>query len=60
MRCLAGVLLWWWNGALLLVFAAYLRVGEGRWMFLGAGLLLLAGIVVTLVVEVPINMQVVV
>lgn len=39
----------------LLFFAAYLLAANGRWMFLAAGLLLLAGIVVTLVVEVPTN-----
>ncbi len=51
----------WWNGSLLLLFfAAYLHAGTGRWMFVGSGLLLLAGIVVTLVIEVPINQQVVV
>ena len=54
------VLPWWWNGSLLLLFfAAYLHYGMGRWMFVGSGLLLLAGIVVTLVIEVPINKQVV-
>lgn len=47
---------WRWNGSLLL----FLRRICGRWMFLVAGLLLLAGTVVTLVVEVPINKQVVV
>ncbi len=54
------VLPWWWNASLLLLFfAAYLRAGNARWMFLVAGSLLLAGIVITLVVEVPINKQVV-
>ncbi len=53
------VLPWWWNSTLLLLFfAAYLNRGGARWMFLVGGLLLLAGIVVTLVVEVPINKQV--
>lgn len=54
------VLPWWWNGSLVLLFwAAYLRMGVGRWLFLAAGLLLLAGIVVTLAIEVPMNKQVV-
>ena len=54
------VLPWWWNGSLLLLFwAAYLRVGVGRWLFVAAGVLLLAGIVVTVAVEVPMNKQVV-
>ena len=54
------VLPWWWNGSLLLLFfAAYLHAGTGRWLFLASGLLLLAGIVVTLAIEVPINQQVV-
>ena len=53
------VLPWWWNTTLvLLFFAAYLNRGVPRWMFLTAGLLLLAGIVVTLAIEVPMNKQV--
>ncbi len=32
------VLPWWWNGSLpLLFFAAHLRAGTGRWMFVGSG-----------------------
>ncbi len=51
---------WWWNSTLILLFvAAYLNRGAARWMFLASGLLLLAGIVVTVAIEVPINKQVV-
>ena len=51
---------WWWNSTLLLLFfAAYLNRGAARWMFLVGGLLLLAGIVVTVAIEVPMNKQVV-
>ncbi len=54
------VLPWWWNSTLLLLFfAAYLNRGAARGMFLVAGLLLLAGIVVTVAIEVPMNKQVV-
>ena len=53
------ILPWWWNSTLLLLFfAAYLHQGSARWLFLSAGVLLIAGIVVTLVVEVPINKQI--
>ena len=50
---------WWWNlTLLLLVFAAYLNRGRARWLFLSAGMLLLFGIVITVVIEVPINKQI--
>lgn len=53
------VLPWWWNSTLLMLFlAAYLNRGGARGMFLVGGLLLLAGIVVTLAIEVPMNKQV--
>ena len=54
------VLPWWWNSTLVMLFlAAYLNRGGARWMFLVGGLLLLAGIVVTVAIEVPMNKQVV-
>ena len=47
---------WVWNTTLLLLlFAGYLNRGEARWLFLAAAVLLLAGIVVTLAIEVPMN-----
>ena len=50
---------WIWNITLLLQIAsAYLTHGINRALFMVSGLLLLAGIVVTLVVEVPINKQI--
>ena len=50
---------WWWNITLLLLFfAAYLNQGRARWLFLSAGVLLLFGIVITVVIEVPINKQI--
>ena len=50
---------WLWNATLLLLFAAtYLNHGSARWLFLSAALLLLFGIVVTLVIEVPMNKQI--
>ncbi len=50
---------WVWNTTLLLLlFAAYLNRGEARWLFAAAALLLLLGIAVTLVVEVPMNKQI--
>jgi uncharacterized membrane protein len=50
---------WWWNiTLLLLLFAAYLNQGRTRWLFLSAGVLLLFGIVITVVIEVPINKQI--
>jgi uncharacterized membrane protein len=50
---------WWWNTTLILLFfAAYLNRGRSRWLFLSAGLLLLFGIVITVVIEVPINKQI--
>ena len=50
---------WLWNATLLLLFtAAYLNRGNARWLFLGGALLLLLGIVVTLVIEVPMNKQI--
>jgi uncharacterized membrane protein len=50
---------WIWNITLLLLFAsAYLTHGINRALFMVSGLLLLAGIVVTLVFEVPINKQI--
>ena len=53
------VLPWWWNSTLVMLFlAAYLNRGGARWMFLVGGLLLLAGIVVTVAIEVPMNKQV--
>ena len=53
------VLPWAWNTTLLLLFfAGYLQRGQARWMFVSAGMLLLLGIVVTLVIEVPINKQI--
>ena len=53
------VLPWFWNTTLLLLFfAGTLHRGQARWMFVSAGLLLLLGIVVTLVIEVPINKQI--
>ena len=53
------VLPWWWNSTLLMLFFAYLNRGGARGMFLVGGLLLLAGIVVTVAIEVPMNKQVV-
>ncbi len=41
-----------------LFFAGYLHRGQARWMFVAAGVLLLLGIVVTLVIEVPMNKQI--
>ena len=53
------VLPYLWNATLLLLFAAAcLNRGGSRWMFAAAALLLLLGIVVTLIVEVPINKQI--
>ena len=50
---------WVWNSTLLLLlFASYLNRGEARWLFAAAALLLLLGIVVTLVFEVPMNKQI--
>ncbi len=50
---------WVWNTTLVLLFAsAYLTHGSDRLWFLASGLLLLGGIVVTLVFEVPINKQI--
>jgi uncharacterized membrane protein len=50
---------WIWNITLLLLFAsAYLTHGMHRALFVVSGVLLLAGIVVTLVIEVPINKQI--
>ncbi|MGI4854924.1 MAG: anthrone oxygenase family protein [Janthinobacterium lividum] len=50
---------WLWNTTLvLLVAAAYLHHGRTRGLFTAAALILLAGIVVTLIVEVPINKQI--
>lgn len=50
---------WVWNSTLLLLFAsAYLMHGGNRICFVIAGVLLLMGIVVTLVFEVPINKQI--
>lgn len=43
---------------LLLFFAGYLHRGQARWMFVAAGVLLLVGIAVTLVIEVPVNKQI--
>jgi uncharacterized membrane protein len=48
-----------WNITLLLLFAsAYLTQGISRALFMVSGLLLLVGIIVTLVFEVPINKQI--
>jgi uncharacterized membrane protein len=50
---------WIWNITLLLLFAsAYLTHGINRALFVVSGLLLLVGIVVTLIFEVPINKQI--
>lgn len=50
---------WVWNSTLLLLFAsAYLTHDRGRALFVSAGVLLLVGIAVTLVFEVPINKQI--
>ena len=50
---------WVWNSSLLLLFAsAYLVHGRGRALFVFAGALLLIGIIITLVFEVPINKQI--
>ena len=50
---------WLWNTTLLLlVGAAYLNRGRSRGLFTASALILLAGIVVTLIVEVPINKQI--
>ncbi len=50
---------WVWNITLLLLFAsAYLTQGVNRALFVVSGLLLLIGIVVTLVFDVPINKQI--
>ena len=53
------VLPWVWNTTLILLFvAAYLNARRSRWLFLLASLLLLAGIVMTVTIEVPINKQI--
>jgi uncharacterized membrane protein len=50
---------WVWNSTLLLLFAsAYVTHGSGRAPFVIAGVLLLLGIAVTLIFEVPINKQI--
>ena len=50
---------WLWNTTLiLLTLAAYLSSGRARVLFTTAALILLAGIGVTLVIEVPINKQI--
>ena len=50
---------WWWNITLLLLFfAAFLNQGRARWLFLSAGMVLLFGVVITVVIEVPINKQI--
>ena len=50
---------WLWNTTLLLLAAAaYLTHGHARWLFAAAALILLAGIVVTLIIEVPLNKQI--
>jgi uncharacterized membrane protein len=50
---------WVWNSTLLLLFAsAYVTHGSGRALFVIAGVLLLLGIAVTLIFEVPINKQI--
>ncbi len=50
---------WVWNITLILLFAsAYLMHGMNRALFVVSGLLLLVGIVVTLIFEVPINKQI--
>ncbi len=49
---------WLWNTTLILFFvAAYYNRGASRWLFNAAGAMLLLGIVLTLVFEVPINKQ---
>ncbi len=54
-----SVLPWAWNITLILLFvAAWLNPGRSRWMFLSAGSLLLVGIVLTIVFELPINKQI--
>ena len=53
------VLPWVWNGTLiLLLVAGFLNRGASRWLFLGAGVLLFLGIVMTVSIEVPINKQI--
>ena len=50
---------WVWNITLILLFAsAYLMHGINRALFVVSGLLILVGIVVTLIFEVPINKQI--
>ena len=50
---------WLWNTTLLLLAAAaYLTHDRARWLFAAAAAILLAGIVVTLVIEVPLNKQI--
>ena len=50
---------WWWNSTLILLFcAAYLNQGPARWLFFVSALLLIFGIAVTLIVEVPINKRI--
>ena len=50
---------WLWNTTLILLFvAAYYNVGAARWLMNAAGGMLLLGIVLTLVFEVPINKQI--
>ena len=49
---------WLWNTTLVLLFvAAYYNRGAARWLMNAAGAMLLLGIVLTLVFEVPINKQ---
>ncbi len=53
------VLPWFWNTTLVLLFVAgYLQRGQARWMFVAAGVLLLVGIAVTIVFELPMNKQI--
>jgi len=50
---------WWWNITLILLFcAAYLNRVHTRWLFLTSGLMLLFGIVITVIIEVPLNQQI--
>ena len=50
---------WLWNTTLVLLFvAAYYNRGAARWLMNAAGAMLLLGIVLTLVFEVPINKQI--
>ncbi len=53
------VMPWLWNTTLLLLAAAaYLSHDRARWLFGAGAVILVVGIVVTLVIEVPLNKQI--